>query len=184
MKPQAVDRHELVLWLRWPGHSGSAIVSTTALARAGRKHRLADYAILGKGIQPDKLPASVLANLVESLIAAAFLDGGLEEARVLVESMLVDEIDAALQGTYEKNFKSLLQQHVQRKLGQAPQYRLVSETGPEHGKTFQVAAVIAEVAYPPGEGPTKKAAEQRAAARALACLGQAVSSTSEDDDSR
>ncbi len=149
----------------------SNAVSTSSLARCGRRLALERYAILGKGIDPANLPPSVYANLVEALLAAVYLDAELETARKVVLGLLADEIEAAVSGERDKNYKSILQEHVQRELGQAPQYRVVRESGPDHGKTFIISAVIDGVSYPPAEGQSKKQAEQRAAACALESLG-------------
>ena len=149
----------------------SLVVNTSTLARTARRLDLKQYARLGKGIRAAELPPSVYANLFEALIAAVYLDAGIEAACRMVEKLLSGEFTAAVKGELDENYKSVLQQHAQRELGQAPQYRLVQASGPDHGKTFVVSAVIGDVSYPPGKGPNKKAAEQHAAARALVCLG-------------
>lgn len=152
----------------------SVAVSTLSLARCGRQLELERHAFLGRGIAPQMVSASMYANFVEALFAAVYLDAGIDTAREVVLRVLDEQIQAAIEGEQDKNYKSLLQQHVQRKLGQAPLYRVVCESGPDHGKTFLVSAVIGDVSYPPGEGRSKKQAEQRAAARALESLGVEV----------
>ena len=101
----------------------SLVVNTSTLARAARKLGLKQYARLGKGIRAAELPPSVYANLFESLIAAVYLDAGLEAACRMVEKLLAGEFTAAVKGELYENYKSVLQQHAQKRLGQAPQYR-------------------------------------------------------------
>jgi ribonuclease-3 len=149
----------------------SSIVSTVTLSRCAKRLRLEEVAILGRGIQANALPPSVRANLMESLIAAVYLDGGMEAAQDVVHRTLEPDYQCIIEGDGENNYKSILQQHTQRELGEPPQYRLLRETGPDHGKTFLVSAVVGDVAYPPGSGPNKKTAEQQAALRALCCMG-------------
>lgn len=142
----------------------SAVVSRRALARVGERLGLARFLILGRGIaQSERLPDSVLAGAFESVVAAVYLDGGLEAARALIVGCLGEEIDGVADHRHRRNYKSLLQHHAQRVLGATPTYQVLDEQGPDHSKAFHVAAVIGERAFPPAWGPSKKAAEQAAA---------------------
>ena len=149
----------------------SVVVSTQTLARMADALALRKLGRLGKGLPADEpLPASVGANLFEAVCGAVYLDGGMAAARSFVLRILDEEIRAITQNGHEPNFKSSLQQTAQRTLGLTPHYRVVSATGPDHGKVFQIVAVIGLRAFPPGVGRSKKEAEQAAAKRALEVL--------------
>jgi ribonuclease-3 len=90
---------------------------------------------------------------------------------------MADEIDHVVAGEYSLNYKSLLQQHAQRDLGATPHYEVLDEKGPDHAKAFEIAVVIHGRRYPSAWGPSKKAAEQRAAMEALRVLGELEAET-------
>jgi ribonuclease-3 len=144
----------------------SAVVSRRTCAAVSRSLQLNQYLLLGKGMQTD-VPANVLADVFEAMIAAIYLDGGLEEARAFILRNLATEIDLVAESAHGENYKSLLQQMSQRDSGIAPNYALLDEKGPEHSKCFKVAAVIGATRFPPAWGRTKKDAEQKAALNAL-----------------
>jgi ribonuclease-3 len=127
--------------------------------------------IVGKGISAGQpVPHSLLADVFESLVAAMYLDGGIEPTRRFVQQHIQPEIDLAASGTSDDNFKSLLQQIAQRDYGDTPTYLLLGERGPDHSKCFQVSASFAGREFHWAWGRTKKEAEQRAACNALAAL--------------
>lgn len=144
----------------------SVVVSARNLAARAREMDLAGCLRVGKGLK-GPLPDSLLADAFEAVVAAVFLDGGLETARELLLRTLGDSIRRVLEKKHEKNHKSLLQAFVQKKLRTTPRYMVISEEGPDHGKTFEVAARVGRRTFPPGRGRSKKEAEQRAAAEAL-----------------
>jgi ribonuclease-3 len=146
----------------------SVVVSRRTCARISRQLNLGDYLFLGKGMHfHSVVPANLLADVFESLIAAIYLDGGLEPAGSLIQQHLGPIIDEVAEGAHG-NFKSVLQQVAQRQLGGTPQYKLLDENGPDHNKCFKVAAVIRGHRYAGAWGRNKKEAEQRAAMNALA----------------
>jgi ribonuclease-3 len=153
----------------------SIVVSRQTCARMSQALALEEFLILGKGLSTQgEVPESVLADVFESLVAAIYLDGGLEAARRFIQTHLGPEIEAAAEGDLEANYKSLLQQLAQRQLGVTPTYELLDEKGPDHCKSFQIAAQIGPTRYPPAWGRSKKEAEQLAARNALQELtGQA-----------
>jgi ribonuclease-3 len=124
---------------------------------------------VGKGLStPSRaVPSSVLSDLFESLVAAIYLDGGMDAVRPLVERMLVPEIEKVVSGEMGSNHKSLLQQWAQRDFGITPTYEVLEEVGPDHSKSFHVSAQIGGRRYSPAWGRNKKEAEQRAASNAL-----------------
>jgi ribonuclease-3 len=143
----------------------SVVVSRPVLAKCASQLGLYRFIIVGPGMETETLPETVVANAFEAVIAAIYMDGGLTAARQFVLANLRNEIDTVVQDRHDKNYKSLLQQLVQRKDGITPTYDVLEERGPDHAKEFCVAAVIAgRVAYR-AWGASKKAAEQLAAER-------------------
>jgi ribonuclease-3 len=149
----------------------SVVVSTQTLARVAEGLCLRKLGRLGKGLPADEpLPPSVNANLFEAVCGAVYLDGGIDAARTFILRLLDGEIRATTENGHEPNYKSSLQQFAQRALSLTPHYRVVSATGPDHGKVFQIVAVIGMRTFPPGVGRSKKEAEQAAAKEALEVL--------------
>lgn len=149
----------------------SIVVSERILARRGRALGLDGFLSVGRGMSRGRrLPNSVVANVFEALIAAVFLDGGLEAARDFVLRHLEGEILDAEQTKQHKNSKSVLQQLVQRKRGCTPVYRVIEESGPDHAKSFRIVTLIDGVEYGSGWGRNKKEAEQHAARETLALV--------------
>ncbi|MGP1273483.1 MAG: ribonuclease III [Phycisphaerales bacterium] len=151
----------------------SVAVSRRVCAKIAQRIGLEPLIRLGKGIRDQKgsLPHSLAAASLESTIAAVYLDGGLDPVRAWLGPLLEPHILDAAESGHQQNYKSVLQQHVQRSLQSTPCYRVVSQSGPDHAKTFVVCVEIAGELYEPGEGASKKQAEQRAALRALDALG-------------
>jgi len=117
----------------------------------------------------------LLADVFESLVAAIYLDGGLEAAKSFVLKYVSPEIEQVAEGAHGGNFKSLLQQVAQREFNATPQYMLLDEKGPDHSKCFKIAAVIGRQHYTAAWGRNKKEAEQKAAMNALAQInGEAI----------
>ncbi|GIW80124.1 MAG: ribonuclease 3 [Gemmatales bacterium] len=147
----------------------SIVVSRRTCARISRLLNLGDFLFLGKGMHfHAAVPSSLLADVYESLVAAIYLDGGLEAARSFILRHVDAIIDEVAGGSHGGNYKSVLQQVAQRDFGATPQYQLLDEKGPDHSKCFKVAAVINRHIYPAAWGRNKKEAEQKAAMNALA----------------
>jgi len=148
----------------------SAVVSRRTCARISKKLHLGDFLFMGRGMHSQyDVPANLLADVFESLVAAIYLDGGLEVAQKFILKYLSPEIEDAA-GDGHGNFKSTLQQEAQRKFGDTPKYRVLDEQGPDHNKCFKVSAEIARQYYPAAWGANKKEAEQKAAVNALAAI--------------
>ena len=143
----------------------SVVVSGESLTRLGIEIGVDKYLLIGKGLRlKSEIPRSLIANVMEAIIAAVYLDRGMEAARHFVLDHLHGYVEEVLNDDHdEKNYKSLLQQHAQKTLGQTPQYHVLGERGPDHSKVFRVSAVIGRKEYPPGKGACKKDAEQDAA---------------------
>jgi ribonuclease-3 len=108
-----------------------------------------------------------LADAFESLIGAVFLDSGVEKARELVLRLLEDELGSMEEGTEEMNPKGELQECLQAIHPQAPMYRIISESGPDHRRVFQAEVSWRDKVLASGKGKSKKEAEARAALEAL-----------------
>jgi ribonuclease-3 len=153
----------------------SVVVSRETCSRISEQLRLIDFLIVGKGLSVTRpVPTSVLSDLFESLVAAIYLDGGLDAVRPLVDRFLLPEIAEVASGAQGSNHKSLLQQWAQRDFGITPTYEVIEETGPDHSKSFHVSAQIGTRRYSPAWGRNKKEAEQRAASNALVELRSAA----------
>jgi ribonuclease III len=149
----------------------SVVVSRRTCTRFSKQMGLGEFLFLGRGMNvfdAAAVPPSMLADVYESLVAAIYLDGGLEVTRDFILDHLGPEIEEAAEGPAGGNFKSLLQQVAQREFNATPQYQLLDEKGPDHGKCFKIAAVIGRHTHAGAWGRTKKEAEQRAAMNALA----------------
>lgn len=156
----------------------SVVVSCQSLAQRAREIGLGDFILLGKGITQRKvIPESVLCNTFEALVAAIYLDGGVEPVRTFVLRMLMPAVAEVLANKHERNYKSILQHYTQKELSSVPVYRVVKETGPDHEKSFGVVVAVNGEEYGPGAGRTKKDAEQQAAKLALVSLGLLEPST-------
>jgi ribonuclease-3 len=164
------------LYLRFPDSQEgdltkikSVVVSRRTCARMSRQLGLGEFLFLGRGMGINgEVPANILADVFESLVAAIYLDGGMEAARPFILRMMGPEIEEVAEGASGGNFKSVLQQAAQREFNTTPQYILLDEQGPDHSRCFKIAAQIGWHTYAGAWGRTKKEAEQRAAMNALA----------------
>jgi ribonuclease-3 len=164
------------LFLRFPEYQEgdltkikSVVVSRRTCARISRLLNLGDYLFLGKGMSGHAaVPPSMLADVFESMVAAIYLDGGLEAAKHFILQYMGPEIEQVAESAHGGNYKSLLQQVAQRELAATPHYQLLDEKGPDHSKCFKISAVIKGYKHPPAWGRNKKEAEQKAAMNALA----------------
>lgn len=148
----------------------SRVVSRRALARFAMEIKLGDYVLLGKGEEATggRRRLSTLADALESLIGAVYLDSGPEAARELVLRLFKTEIvGMADNSTEELNPKGELQECLQGIHPQAPAYRILSESGPDHRRVFLAEVSWREQVLATGKGKSKKEAEARAASEAL-----------------
>jgi ribonuclease-3 len=150
----------------------SSVVSRRTCAEIAEALDVMDLMFLGKGMPgPARLPSSVSAAVLEAIIGAIFLDGGLEPARRFILAKMGPFIDEAFANEHQRNYKSVLQQHAQRRWGSTPEYQLLDEKGPDHSKCFEVGVSIAGRHFTSAWGMSKKEAEQEAALRALKEMG-------------
>jgi ribonuclease-3 len=162
----------------------SAVVSRETCARISESMGLQEYLFLGKGMASDpEIPRSVVAAAFESLIAAIYLDGGIDAAREFILRRVDVEIEQTVSGEFGNNYKSQLQQFAQREHGTTPIYQLLDEKGPDHSKCFKVSAQVAQHRFPAAWGRSKKESEQRAAHNAINQLqGEPLAYPSEEGD--
>jgi ribonuclease-3 len=152
----------------------SAVVSRASCAEIGKQINIEEHLAIGKGMKTQAaLPSSLAAAAVEAIIAAIYLDGGLEPVRVFLMPLLQPRIERAAESGHQENFKSILQQYAQQRLTTTPDYVVLGSRGPDHSKQFQVCVEISGTRYEASWGASKKAAEQGAALNALSTLGLA-----------
>jgi len=154
--------------------SRARLVNATAISLSAQRLGIGKYLRLGRGEEKTggRSKPALLADAYEALIAAVYLDGGLEAARGFVRRSLVEgAIAVEAERLGHTDHKSALQEYLQSR-GMAPgAYHVIAETGPDHQKTFRVEVRIAGQVSAIGCGRTKKEAEQAAAIAALIQLG-------------
>lgn len=147
------------------------MVCETSLAAVADKIGLGAHLLLGHGEERfgGRQRASILADAVESVIAACFLDGGMEAARDFVSKYILTEVP--VKQMHNADYKTALQELVQQKKDQVLTYELIGESGPDHDKQFRVQVLLNGAPIGEGAGRSKKRAEQDAAHNALTALG-------------
>ncbi len=148
----------------------SLAVSKPSLSKAAAVLGLGKYLLLGKGEEASggQQRDSSLSNVFEALTGGIYLDGGLDPASVFLRMAFLDEI--VVDEREAKDYKSELQEYIQKKHKKRPHYQVVSEVGPEHQKVFFVKAVFNGEILGEGRGKSKKEAELEAARAALEAL--------------
>ena len=152
----------------------AALVSTAALARQAERLGLGDHLLLGRGEEKTggRHKQALLADGYEALIAAIYLDSGVEQARAFIVREFAPLIDHIRRhGFAGGDYKSALQEYLQSREHGLPEYRLAGTVGPDHRKLFKVEVVVRGDAIAAATGPRKKEAEQEAARLALERLG-------------
>ena len=146
------------------------MVCETTLAAAANRIGLGDYLLLGHGEEQGggRSRDSILADAVESVIAACFLDGGLDAALNFIRQFILVEVPVTR--LHNVDYKTQLQELVQQKKNQTLSYALVDESGPDHDKRFDVEVSLNGAVVGKGSGSSKKRAEQDAARAAIANL--------------
>lgn len=147
----------------------SSVVNTRSLAKASSLLDLGGYLFLSKGeeVTGGRGRQFILANTLESLIGAIYLDLGLSESENFIEKKLLNNLPEIIAKKLYKDFKSVFQEKVQEKMGSTPTYRVIEERGPDHEKTFKVGVSVNKKLLAEGFGPSKQSAEQEAAKMAL-----------------
>lgn len=150
----------------------ATVVNEKGLYQVAKKLGLGEYILLGRGeeITKGRKKPSILANTLEALLGALYLDAGFEKAEEIIRDLFVPLIEDLNSGKIGHDFKSKLQEYTQEVYKTRPDYRLIKETGPAHDRTFRVSILLKNRVIAQGEGKTKKEAEQRAAREAFYCL--------------
>lgn len=159
----------------------SNVVSRRSCAEIALELGLDAELVLGKGMgDRTSMPQSLAAAAFEAVIGAMYLDGGLEPVRDFVLRHVVGRVDRAARLGHQHNFKSVLQQSLQRAGVGNPAYVVVDQRGPDHAKCFEIAVEVQQRRFASCWGTSKKQAEQQAALAALIELG--IASTSEEGE--
>ena len=147
----------------------AALVCEESLHEVAQSLNLGSYLKLGRGEESGggRERPSILADATESVFAAVYLDGGVEEARALIHRVLLDKEREEVVEERRRDYKTALQELVQRTPGHNITYQLVLETGPDHCRVFVMEVCVDGKAVGRGEGRSKKSAEQAAACNAL-----------------
>ena len=150
----------------------ASVVNERVLCELALELDLGAYLLLGKGeeLSGGREKPSILADTLEALLGAVYMDGGFEGAKEIVRKLLGPSIEE-LEGIGQvEDFKSLIQEFTQETYRTRPEYLLIGDSGPAHDKTFRVALQIQGRIIAEGEGKSKKEAEQRAAREAFLCM--------------
>ena len=147
----------------------ATIVNESQLSSVAQRLNLGQHLLLGRGetLSNGQEKRSILADALEAVIAAVYLDGGLEAGFEVIQRQFSDIISRVGERVAAEDFKSQLQELVQVRFKTIPHYKVVAESGPDHDKTFQVHLSIGTFLTTHGIGKSKKAAEQAAASVAL-----------------
>jgi ribonuclease III len=169
-----------ILFREFPQHNEgqksklkASLVSAASLARLGDRLHLGDFLILGRGEEKTggRRKHAIIADCFEALIAAIYLDGGIEAAQRFIQSQFAELIDEArrsgVEASFTEDWKSALQEYLQSQGRGLPAYRLARELGPDHRKSFVVEVVVEGESVANAEGRSKKEAAQAAARAAL-----------------
>lgn len=152
----------------------ASLVCEKSLYEFAGEINLGDHLLLGKGEQQNggRLRPSILADTFEALIAAIYLDGGIEEARKFILSFIERELNQGADAF--KDYKTALQEIIQQNPEEKLEYVLTDESGPDHNKRFTVEVRLNSNVIGCGDGRSKKDAEQSAAGKALELMGQSI----------
>ncbi|MCR5217968.1 ribonuclease III [Treponema sp.] len=151
----------------------SNVVSEQTLAPiAVEKMHLDKLLVLGKGeeMTGGRQKKAILADAVEAVFGALYLDSGYKSAEKLVDMLIVPEIRKVQTNTGHKDYKTILQEYYQKKCRKTPVYELLRTSGPDCDKTFEVQVKLGNTIYGPVKGKSKKSAEQEAAKAACMVL--------------
>jgi len=147
----------------------AALVNTTSLSEAAQKLGINDFMLMSKGEAKDTGRARqyILANAFESVIGAIYLDQGYEAAAKFIGSQLFQKTDRIVEKRLWQDPKSRFQELSQEKVSITPSYELISQTGPDHDRMFNIGIYLKDEKVAEGQGRSKQEAEQNAAEKAL-----------------
>ncbi|MEX0909704.1 MAG: ribonuclease III [Candidatus Paceibacterota bacterium] len=151
----------------------ASIVNTKSLSEAALQLKINDCLLLSKGESKStgRARSYILANTFEAVVGALYTDSGYEAARSFVEKNLFDKIESIIQNKLWVDSKSFFQEKAQEVYSTTPEYRVISESGPDHDKAFTMGVFVGNKLYGEGSGASKQDAEQNAARAALDASG-------------
>lgn len=151
------------------------IVCEASLDACARKIGLGELVMLGKGEEANggRVRPSILSDAMEAIIGSIYLDGGIDEAEGFIMHLLGDIYLKAVEGMLFMDYKTALQEELQKSGDIQIQYKLIESIGPDHSKTFKISVYANGKTIGTGVGKSKKDAEQMAAKAALEDMGQA-----------
>ncbi len=160
----------------------ATLVCEKSLAEFAKEINLSDYILLGKGETANggKYRPSIVSDAFEAVIAAIYLDGGLEAARKHIMRFIPKDVNRAVAEAYD-DYKTILQEIVQKNPEENVEYSLVSESGPAHNRTFTVCVMLNSNVIGRGTASSKKRAEQLAAKQALILMGAIKKDSAENE---
>jgi ribonuclease-3 len=143
----------------------SFVVSEASLSEISKRLRVDNFILIGKGEEYSggRSKKAILADALEAILGAYYLDSGFLPARKFVRELLIPEINKVLEDRHAKDYKTLLQEYVQKRMKTYPHYRVVQKTGPDHDRTFWIEVNVGGRSFGAGKGKNKKEAEQDAA---------------------
>lgn len=147
----------------------AALVNATMLAEISNSFHLNDFMLLSRGEAKDTGRARqyILANAIEALIGALYLDQGYQAAKDFITRFVIAEMPRVLKEKLYKDAKSLFQEEAQDRVGITPTYEVLDEWGPDHARQFKIGVFLDKELIGQGEGPSKQDAQQMAARDAL-----------------
>jgi ribonuclease-3 len=154
----------------------SFVVSEASLSKIAKQIRVDNFILIGRGEEYSggRSKRAILADCLEAIIGAYYLDSGLKSAKDFVLNLLIPEVDAVRENRHEKDYKTLLQEYAQKRFKTYPRYKTVKKRGPDHDRTFWIEVFINDRKFGPGIGKNKKEAEQKAAGMAYNSLTEDV----------
>ena len=148
----------------------ATVVCEDSLYKVAQKHNFSDFLLLGKSetsSTTDKTKKAIMADTVEAIIAAMFFDSGIGQSEKFIIENLKEAIELATKHVGEKDYKTVLQEMLQRQGSVNIEYIIIKETGPDHDKSYTAEVKCNGNFLAAGEGRTKKAAEMQAAQKAI-----------------
>ncbi|MDP2090713.1 MAG: ribonuclease III [Candidatus Gracilibacteria bacterium] len=143
----------------------SALVRGTNLAKTAKNLNFADYLVLGKGeeLTGGRKNDYLLANVVESIIGAIYIDLGIDVATIFINKNIYPYVNDIIENNLVKDYKTTIQEHAQAVFEITPNYIVLSESGLDHDKTFEVGVYLGDKMIGKGTGSSKKKAQEKAA---------------------
>jgi ribonuclease-3 len=150
----------------------SVVVSEATLVEIAKQIKIDNFILIGRGeeFSGGREKKAILADAMEALIGAYYLDSGFDKVKKFLNELFIPEINKVLADQHQKDYKTLLQEYIQKRYKTYPRYSIVQKKGPDHDKTFWISVTIDGMTYGPGKGKNKKEAEQSAASIAYLSL--------------